>query len=71
MAQPAESKEQGPNSYVHSVETSSNKENRTVDVLTSRKFNAVLVLVSLAEQEGNAKQNSKEQVSRKTVRVTA
>jgi hypothetical protein len=42
------------------VETGGNKEDGTVNIFTSRELNAVLVLVSLAEQESNTKQNGEE-----------
>lgn len=53
MAHSAERKEQSSDRYVHSVEPGSDEENRTVNVFTSGEFNAVFVLVRLAEKEGN------------------
>lgn len=49
MAHSAEGQEKSSNSYMHSVETSRNEENRAVNIFTSREFNTVLVLVRLAE----------------------
>jgi hypothetical protein len=54
MTDSAESKEEGSNGYMGSVEPSSNEKNRTVNVFASRKLNTILVLVGLAEKKSNA-----------------
>ena len=51
------------------VESRCDKEDRPVNVITSRKFNSVLVLVRLAEKEGDPQYHGKEQVSEKPVGV--
>jgi len=47
-------KEQSSDSYVHSVETGGNEEDRSVDVITEREKDAVLILVRLAEEEDSS-----------------
>lgn len=49
MTNSAESKKQSSNSYVHAVETSSDEKNGTINVFASGEFDAVFVLVRLAE----------------------
>lgn len=44
-------KEKSSDSYVHSVEAGGNEEDRSVDIITEREENSVLILVRLAEQE--------------------
>lgn len=47
-------KEESSDGYVHSVETGGDEENRTVDVITEREKNTVLILIRLAEQEDSS-----------------
>jgi hypothetical protein len=47
--------EQSSDRYVHSVETSSNEKDRSVNIITEREQNTVLILVRLTEQEDSSK----------------
>lgn len=51
------------------VEAGCNEKDRTVDILTPGEFNAVRILVRLAEQESHAEKNGQEQVSSKPINV--
>jgi hypothetical protein len=53
----AESKKESSDGHMRSMEAGCNKENRTVNVLTSGKLDAVLVFVRLAEKEGHTQKN--------------
>ena len=57
MADSTVKKEQGTNGYVHSVEAGCQEEDRSVDVISERKKDPVLVLVRLTEQENSSKKN--------------
>ena len=57
MAYGAIKKKHRSDGHVHSVETGSNKENRSVNIISEREEYAVLVLVSLAEKEYNTEKN--------------
>lgn len=51
------------------MEAGCNKKNGTVDVIASGKFDSVFILVRLAEQESYTKDNSKKQISEKSIVV--
>lgn len=54
---------------MQTVESCRHKENRTVDVIASRKLNTVLVLVRLAIKKSNAEYDREKKIEKKAVVV--
>ena len=67
MSRSAKRKKHRSDRYMKAVKPRWHEKNGPVDVVASREFYAVFILVGLAKKKGRPKHNSKEQVSEKTV----